>query len=151
MFEPTTVFAERFSVFWPKRVGYSSKAWKNFKKVNFAHFVSFCLGENLLKDMFWTKRFMSKLHRALKQLQKVNFVHFMSCALGVNPLRNIFWTKRGNQSCRAWLWSNLRKWKCCSFWLFVNFSLHETPLKDRFWSKRGGEVQSSKTWKSSKK
>ena len=73
----------------------------------------------------------------------------MSCALGVNLFKNIFWTKWGNQSCGAWLWSNLRKWKCWSFWLFVNFSLHENPLKDRFWSKRGesSELQDLKKLK----
>ena len=71
----------------------------------------------------------------------------MSCALGVNLLKNIFWTKRGNQSCRAWLWSNLRKWKCCSFLLLSTSCFMKTHSKTDFFGGGSSELQDLKKLK----
>ena len=45
------------------------------EKTNFVHFVSFPLGENLLKHLFWQKL---EILNALKlqQLENANFTHF---------------------------------------------------------------------------
>ena len=104
---------------------FSSKMLKNFKepafcrkvliaqrqlyeifleKTNFVHFVSFPLGENLLKHLFWQKL---EILNALKlqQLENANFTHFSYARL-VKTIQIPILTKvRDFQSCgasRAW-------------------------------------------------
>ena len=77
---------------------------EKLEMANFAHFVSFPLGENLLKHLFWQKL---EILNALKlqQLENANFTHFSYARL-VKTIQIPILTKvRDFQSCgasRAW-------------------------------------------------
>ena len=63
---------------------------RRFEKANFAHFVRFPLGGNLLIYIFWQKWRLLKALK-LKNLEKANFTHFVSFPIDGNLLMDIFW------------------------------------------------------------
>ena len=64
------------------------------EKKNFVHFVSFPLGENLLKHLFWQKL---EILNALKlqQLENANFTHFSKRPPGENYSNSYFDKSKG--------------------------------------------------------